>query len=149
MRETQTGDPDFLAHDLNEQLMHGPARWRLMLTEAARGDPINDATRAWPDDDRHLDVDAGTVVIEHAQSQIDGPCRDIDFNPLVLPAGIAPSEDPLLAVRSAVYAESSHRRTMEEAQAQPSVAQRTGLRGWVKRMESWFDLAQDASRSAQ
>jgi catalase len=142
MRQAQTSDPDFLAHDLNEHLMHGPARWHLMLTEAARGDPIHDATRAWPHDSRHLDIDAGTLFIEHAQAQIDGPCRDIDFDPLVLPAGIAASDDPLLAARSVVYAESLHRRTMEEAEARSGLAQGTGLRGWVTRMESWFEPGQ-------
>lgn len=142
MRQTQTDDPDFLAHDLNEHLRHGPARWHLLLTEAVRGDPVNDATRAWPDDGRHPNIDAGTLVIEHEQAQIDGPCRDIDFNPLVLPAGIAASDDPLLAARPAAYAESLHRRTTEEAQAQVGVVQRTGLPDWVARLRSWFDSGQ-------
>jgi catalase len=54
-------------------------------------------------------------VIERAESQIDGACRDVNFDPLILPYGIAPSDDPLLAARSAVYAVSFNRRTREEA----------------------------------
>lgn len=138
MRETQTGDPDFLAHDLNEHLRHGPARWHLILTEAACGDPLNDATRAWPDDGSRLNIDAGTLVIDHAQAQIDGPCRDINFDPLVLPAGIAASDDPLLAARSTVYAESFRRRVSEEVAAGPRVVQPAGWRGWVERMRAWI-----------
>lgn len=62
-----------------------------------------------------MNIDAGTVVIEHEQAQIDGPCRDISFGPLMLPAGIAASDDPLLAVRAAAYVESYRCRIMEEA----------------------------------
>jgi catalase len=42
-------------------------------------------------------------------------CRDVNFDPTVLPDGIAPSDDPLLAARSAAYAVSYQRRTREEA----------------------------------
>ena len=40
---------------------------------------------------------------------------DINFDPLVLPAGIKPSDDPLSA-RSAVYAQSFRRRAGETKQ---------------------------------
>ncbi|WP_168794028.1 catalase family peroxidase [Paraburkholderia aromaticivorans] len=108
-------DPDFLAHDLDLRLQTGPVSWRLMLTPAGPGDPIDDATRAWPAERELHRVDAGTIVIERAESQIDGACRDINFDPLILPYGIAPSADPLLAARSAAYAVSFNRRTREEA----------------------------------
>ena len=55
------------------------------------------------------------IVLEHEQPQDSGPCRDVNFDPTVLPAGIAISDDPLLAARSAVYADSHLRRTREEA----------------------------------
>jgi catalase len=42
--------------------------------------------------------------------------RDINFDPLVLPAGIAPSDDPLLNARSAVYSQSFTRRAGETKQ---------------------------------
>jgi catalase len=112
--EAQARDPDFLAHDLVAGLKRAPVRWHLMIAVAHPGDPTDDATRAWPVD-RNI-ADAGTVVINRAQSQIDGPCRDVIFDPLILPAGIEPSEDPLLAARSAAYAVSFNRRTREQAQ---------------------------------
>jgi catalase len=111
--DAQTRDPDFLAHDLVERLKHAPVRWRLIIAVARPGDPTDDATRAWPAD--RNSTDAGAVVIDQAQSQIDGPCRDVNFDPLTLPAGIEPSGDPLLAARSAAYAVSFNRRTREEA----------------------------------
>lgn len=110
----EKGEASFLAADLTQQLAAGPLRWRLMLTLGAAGDPTDDATQAWPDDRKQ--VDAGTLVIERASSQADGGvCRDVNFDPTVLPAGIVASNDPLLAARSAAYAVSYQRRTREEA----------------------------------
>ncbi|WP_114238429.1 catalase family peroxidase [Dyella sp. C9] len=109
----KAGDPDYLEADLTERLSQGPLRWHLLVTLAEPGDPTNDATKAWPDNRRT--VDAGTLVIEHAEPQQNGPCRDINYDPLVLPAGIEASDDPLLPARSAAYATSYLRRTSEEA----------------------------------
>jgi catalase len=39
--------------------------------------------------------------------------RDIKFDPLTLPAGMAPSDDPVLPIRSQAYSESYRRRTGE------------------------------------
>jgi catalase len=104
-------DSDFLSADLLARLGRGALRWKLIVTLAAEGDPTNDATRRWPEERERVDV--GTLVIERAERQEDGPCRDINFDPLVLPSGIEPSEDPLLSARSAAYAESYHRRIRE------------------------------------
>ena len=41
---------------------------------------------------------------------------DLNFDPLVLPAGMAPSDDPLLSARSAVYSQSYTRRAGERKQ---------------------------------
>lgn len=109
----QKAQPSFLAAALAQQLASGPLRWRLVLTLAAPGDPTDDATQAWPADRRQ--IDAGTLVIERASAQDDGDCRDINFDPTILPAGLAPSGDPLLAARSAAYALSYQRRTREVA----------------------------------
>src|SRR6478672_9371370 len=45
----------------------------------------------------------------------DGPCRDFNYDPTILPTGIAVSDDPLLAARSAAYAKSFDLRTAEAA----------------------------------
>lgn len=111
----ERGQASFLAADLMQRLQAGPLRWRLVLTLGAPGDVTDDATQVWPDD--RPQIDAGTLVLERATAQDDGPCRDVNFDPTVLPAGIATSADPLLAARSAAYAVSYQRRTREEATA--------------------------------
>lgn len=116
----KSGGADYLAADLAERLAHGPLRWHLQVTLANPGDPTNDATKTWPDDRRTIDT--GTLVLERSEPQDSGPCRDINYDPLVLPAGIAASDDPLLPARSAAYADSYLRRTSEEAHLPGSAA---------------------------
>jgi catalase len=118
----KAGDPDYLAADLTQRLAQGPLRWHLLVTLAEPGDSTNDATKRWPDDRRT--IDAGTLVIEHTEPQESGPCRDINYDPLVLPAGIEASDDPLLPARSAAYATSYLRRTSEEAHLPGTAAAR-------------------------
>jgi catalase len=83
----------------------------LEVTLAAAGDPTNDATKAWPAEREHVDV--GALVVQQAQHEADGPCRDFNYDPLILPVGIEPSDDPLLPARSSTYANSFDRRTAE------------------------------------
>lgn len=106
-------DPNYLDADLAQRLAQGPQRWHLVVTLANPGDPTDDATREWPADRR--DIDVGTLVLTSTQPQESGPCRDINYDPLVLPDGITASDDPLLPARSAAYATSYLRRTSEEA----------------------------------
>ena len=109
----KAGDGNYLATDLTRRLAQGPQRWHLQITLANPGDPTNDASKAWPDD--RPSINAGTLVLNRTEPQDSGECRDINYDPLVLPDGIAGSDDPLLATRSAVYANSYLRRTSEEA----------------------------------
>ncbi|MEI7038301.1 catalase family peroxidase [Fulvimonas yonginensis] len=109
--------PDGLAQDLVRRLAQGPLRWHLRVTLAAPGDLTDDASRAWPADRPQLD--AGTLVLERTEPQDAGPCRDVNYDPLVLPQGIEASDDPLLPARSAVYADSHERRTGEETGVSP------------------------------
>jgi len=102
---------DFLAKDLAQRLAAGPLKWQLSITLANPGDPTDDASRQWTGE--HKVLNAGTLVLESTQPQDDGDCRDINYDPLVLPSGIEASADPLLAARSAAYASSYLRRTSE------------------------------------
>ena len=104
-------DPDYLDADLAQRLAKSPQRWHLMVTLANPGDPTNDATKEWPSDRR--DIDAGTLVLTGTEPQESGPCRDINYDPTVLPYGIATSDDPMPAARSAAYAKSYDSRTAE------------------------------------
>jgi catalase len=103
-----------LAQDLQRRLAQGPLRWHLQVPLAAASDPTNDVTMAWPAD--RPSIDAGTRVVERLQAEQSGGCRDVNFDPTLLPGGIPVSDDPLLAARSAADADSYRRRTAEEAQ---------------------------------
>ncbi|WP_433194604.1 catalase family peroxidase [Nocardia sp. CA-107356] len=105
---------NYLFDALIRAVATAPLRWRLMLTIGEPGDQTNDATKAWPAGRRTIDV--GTVTIDSVQTEGPGNARDINFDPLVLPVGITPSDDPLLNARSAVYARSFTRRSGEPAQ---------------------------------
>lgn len=118
----RAGSPDYLSADIARRLQQGPLRWHLWLTLADAGDPTDDATKVWPDSRRS--IDAGTLVIDSTTPQDNGECRDINYDPLVLPAGIEASDDPLLPARSAVYADSYLRRTSEEAHLPGTAAPR-------------------------
>ena len=105
--------PDFLEHDLVRRLSDSPLTWHLMVTLAEPGDPSNDAAKAWPSDRKRVDV--GTLVVHKAEAEADGPCRDFNYDPTILPTGIPVSDDPLLPARSAAYAKSFDLRTAEAA----------------------------------
>jgi catalase len=107
----QVDDKQFLQHDLQQRLAQGPLRWTLRLVLAEPGDAVDNPTRRWPAERRS--VDAGTLVLEHVDAPEQGACRDINFDPLILPKGIEASADPILAARSAAYSESFNRRSRE------------------------------------
>lgn len=102
---------DHLFDELRGRLERGPVRWRMRVVVAAPGDPTNNATLAWPAD--RPTVETGVLTIDRAGSEEAGLCRDITFDPTILPAGIGLSDDPLLPARSAAYASSFRRRAVE------------------------------------
>jgi catalase len=104
-------DKNYLFDALIARLRRGPVQWHMIITIGQPGDPTDDATLPWPDTREHLDV--GTLTLDSVAAEAPGNCRDINFDPLVLPDGIAPSDDPLLSARSAVYSQSFTRRAGE------------------------------------
>jgi catalase len=105
--------PDFLEQEIAERIRGGPLRWTMRVTVANPGDPTADPSQPWPEDRRTVDV--GTLVVQQIEAERDGPCRDINFDPAVLPSGIRTSDDPFPAARSSAYAKSYDRRTAEAA----------------------------------
>jgi catalase len=128
----QSGDADknYLFDELITQLHQHPLKWRLMVTIGQPGDPTDDATLPWPSDRTQLE--AGTVTIDRVSSEDGGSCTEINFDPLVLPSGIEPSDDPLLSARSAAYSRSFTLRAGEKDRKVPSAvtaqAARSGAR---------------------
>ena len=102
---------DFLEQEIAQRVANEPQRWTMVVTVANPGDPTADPTEAWPVNRRSIEV--GTLVAQHVQAERDGPCRDINFDPTVLPSGMRTSDDPFPAARSAAYAKSYDLRTAE------------------------------------
>ena len=109
---------NYMFDDLLARVAKGPVKWRMIATLAQPGDP-NRAAEVWPADRPHIDM--GELIIDRVESEATGNCQDINFDPLVLPPGVAPSDDPIPFARSAVYSVSFRRRTAE-AKAPSAVA---------------------------
>jgi catalase len=107
-------DKNFLFDELIAQVHRQPLRWHLIVIVGRPGDPTNDATIAWPAGREQVGV--GTLTLDRVESDDTSAATDVNFDPLVLPAGIAPSDDPLLSARSAVYSQSFTRRAGETKQ---------------------------------
>lgn len=105
--------PDFLEAEIGKRVASGPQSWTLSVIVADPSDQTADPSKAWPEGRRT--VDAGTLVVQRILPEPDGPCREIGFDPTVLPEGMRTSDDPFPAARSAAYSVSYNRRTAEAA----------------------------------
>ncbi len=104
---------DYLFKEMIARSAKGASRWHLQLVVANHGDVTDKATVAWTGP--HRTIDAGTLVVNMVQSEEQGVCRDLNFDPTILPSGIDLSDDPLLAARSKAYSSSFTRRAKEGA----------------------------------
>lgn len=105
-------DKDFLFDGLIASIRLHPLQWHVVITVAQPGDPTDNATIPWPEGREEVDV--GTVTLDTVEAEETSPARDINFDPLILPAGMGPSDDPLLSARSAIYSQSFTRRAGEK-----------------------------------
>ena len=100
---------DFLERELIDRTHAGPTRWEMWLTLGLPGDVEDDSTIAWPKDRRELK--AGTLTISSATPSKPGAgCHEINYDPLVMGDGIAPTNDPVLLFRSPSYGLSASER---------------------------------------
>jgi catalase len=105
--------PDFLEQEIAERIKSGPLRWTLVIHVAEAGDPTADPSQAWPENRRAVEV--GTLTVQDIEAEANGPCRDINYDPTVLPRGMGTSDDPFPAARSSAYRRSYDLRTAEAA----------------------------------
>ena len=103
--------PDFLEQEITQRIKSGPLRWNMTMTVANPGDQTADPSKAWPSDRRTVAV--GTLVVDQIVPEADGPCRDIVFDPTILPTGMGVSDDPFPAARASAYRRSYDLRTAE------------------------------------
>lgn len=98
---------NYLFTELASRLSTKPIEFRLIVQLAADHDPIDDPTRPWPNDRQQIEL--GTLTITTRTADSETVQRAISFDPARLPDGIEPG-DPLIKVRSAIYAISARRR---------------------------------------
>ena len=107
--EIKAAPHDFLEKNLIERTGKGPAVWDMIVYVGEPGDPQDNPTLAWPETRKHFK--AGTLTITQAMPQQKGvACEPINFDPLVMADGIAPTNDPVLLFRSPAYAISYGKR---------------------------------------
>jgi catalase len=106
--------PDYLSGELAQRLAQGPATFRLRVVIAEPGDPVDDATAAWPEERETVEVgrlDATALEPEAEANEI------VVFDPTNCCDGIEVSADPILPARTAAYTVSADRRAAVTAQA--------------------------------
>ena len=107
--EMKAAPHDFLEKNLIERTRKGPVLWDMRVYVGEPGDPQDNPTLAWPETRKHFT--AGTLTITQATPQQKGmACEPINFDPLIMADGIAPTNDPVLLFRSPAYAVSYAKR---------------------------------------
>src|ERR1700733_13337044 len=106
-----SADKNYLFDALIAQVHAQPLHWRLILTVGQPGDPTADATLPWPPDRKQ--IDAGILTIDSIESEDISPTRDINFDPLGLPDGIAGAYSQSFTRREGEHKESSAVSTEE------------------------------------
>ena len=100
--------PNFLFDELDARLAKEPIKLHVVVQLAEPGDDVNDATTAWPASRTNLDF--GAITITARVNDADPEIRKVIFDPIPRLDGMGPSDDPLLAVRAAIYLLSGRRR---------------------------------------
>jgi catalase len=102
-------DENYLLEDLQRRLTKGPVQFQLYAQLPGPGDPTNDGSIVWPADRKRVLL--GTIRLTKVEPNQQELQRSLTFNPTFLTSGIELSDDPLVPLRSAVYALSvAHRR---------------------------------------
>lgn len=107
--EAKTLAPDFLQAELGQRAAGGPVAWDLYLQFPEPGDPLTDASAAWPAERKKVKVARLELTSVDAPGT-KGPCDQVMFDPTSVPEGIETSDDPVLLIRPAAYAVSFSRR---------------------------------------
>ena len=93
---------NYLSTEIGQRLARGPAQFHLFAQLSNAGDPTNDGSIPWPDDRKRVLL--GTIRLTKVEPNQEELQRSLAFNPTFLTRGIELSDDPLPAIRSAVYA---------------------------------------------
>ena len=94
--------PNYLFEDIRRRITRGPVAYRLFVQLANAGDPTNDGSIVWPNDRKRVEL--GTITLAAVAPNNEELQKSLTFNPIYLTDGIQLSDDPFVALRSAVYA---------------------------------------------
>lgn len=106
--QARAGGREYLQDDLRARLGSGPEAFTLKFFLAQDGDPLDDATSAWPADREAVIM--GSLVLDRVLADQEGGCEARVFDPTVVTDGIECSDDPILHARSQAYTVSLARR---------------------------------------
>lgn len=107
--EAKAKGPDFYAGELTERLAKGPVLFDLTAIMGKAGDPTNDPTLRWDDEDNRPTTALGKISINAIAPQ--ATCDAFSFLPGNVVDGIAgPTDDPIFAARTPAYIVSLTRR---------------------------------------
>jgi len=101
-------DSNYMFEDLRRRIARGPISYTLAVQLANPGDPTKDGSVVWPDDRKRVTL--GTIKLTTIAPDNDALQRSLAFSPIYLTDGIQLSDDPLPALRAAVYALSVQHR---------------------------------------
>jgi catalase len=111
--EAKAKGSDFLFDELRQRVAAAGVAFDFNLQLAQAGDKIDSAITPLPDERKKLTL--GRLTIKAVSPDATGACLAITYNPMVLPKGVEPSADPMLAARAAPYGVSLGRRLGEGA----------------------------------
>ena len=109
--EAKARGANFLFDDLRQRAQVGKLAFNFNLELAQPGDRLDSATVPLPEGRKKLTL--GVLKVSAVAPDASGDCLNITFNPMVLPKGVQPSADPMLAARAAPYVVSLGRRLTE------------------------------------
>jgi catalase len=107
-----TPSQDFFFDNLNKKLTNKVVSWDMVITLANPEDEINNAAIPWQGN--HKQIIAAELTINNIQTEVEGKCDLINYDPMVLSAGFEPSADPLLQARRNAYSVAFGRRLSEK-----------------------------------
>ena len=92
----------------DEILARGESAFRLLVIVAEEGDPVHDATVAWPEERPKVEV--GRLVLTGPETERERDGDILVFDPTRMVDGIELSDDPILHFRPKAYSVSVERR---------------------------------------
>ncbi len=103
---------DFFYKNIQRNIDKGEVVWDMVVTIANEDDVVDNAAIQWTGE--HKQIVAAKLKVSSVSSEDVGQCTDINYDPMVLSAGLEPSADPILQARRNIYAIGLSRRLTEK-----------------------------------